>query len=49
MLSSDECLMLDGKLTDPYTGAAFTAKTSSINDLSIDHVVPLSDCWQKGA
>ncbi len=49
LLAADRCIVLGGKLNDPYTGAAFTAKTTSLDELDIDHVVPLSDAWQKGS
>lgn len=45
------CIVMSGVLNDPYTGKAITftrgAKTSSA--VQIDHVVALSDAWQKGA
>jgi hypothetical protein len=47
----DECKVVSGKLDDPYTGQTVTfargAATSS--EVQIDHVVALSDAWQKGA
>jgi len=49
LLAADVCIVLGGRLNDPYTGAAITAKTTSVDDLEADHVVPLSDAWQKGA
>jgi len=49
LLAADVCVVLGGRLNDPYTGAAITAKTTSIDDLEADHVVALSDAWQKGA
>lgn len=48
---NDKCEVVSGVLNDPYTGRqiAFVrgAKTSSL--VQIDHVVALSDAWQKGA
>lgn len=45
------CVVLSGQLHDPYTGTAISfvrgAKTSQA--VQIDHVVALSDAWQKGA
>lgn len=45
------CIVMSGVLNDPYTGKAITftrgAKTSAA--VQIDHVVALSDAWQKGA
>ena len=49
ILATDDCTVIGGKLNDPYTGAAFTAKTTSVDDLEADHIVPASDAWQKGA
>ena len=45
------CTVITGKLADPYTGKTIDfkrgKKTSSA--VQIDHVVALSDAWQKGA
>lgn len=45
------CIVLSGLLQDPYTGKTINfvrgVKTSS--KVQIDHVVSLSDAWQKGA
>lgn len=45
------CVVLTGKLRDPYGGALINfrrgVRTSSV--VQIDHVVALSDAWQKGA
>jgi hypothetical protein len=48
---SDECVVLSGVLQDPYTGReiAFLRGGSTSGDVQIDHVVALSDAWQKGA
>jgi len=45
------CLVLSGTLHDPYTGAtiAFVRGQSTSAKVQIDHVVALSDAWQKGA
>jgi hypothetical protein len=46
-----DCVVLAGTLADPYTGATIDFvrgnKTSTL--VQIDHVVALSDAWQKGA
>lgn len=46
---NDECIVASGVLNDPYTGETiqFTKEDSSI--VQIDHVIALSDAWQKGA
>jgi hypothetical protein len=45
------CLVLSGTLRDPYSGTTidFTRGQSTSAKVQIDHVVPLSDAWQKGA
>jgi hypothetical protein len=45
------CLVLKGTLHDPYTGRtiAFVRGQGTSNAVQIDHVVALSDAWQKGA
>ena len=46
----DECRVQKGILNDPYTGTVilFERGTNS-SAVQIDHVVALSDAWQKGA
>lgn len=50
-LKYDGCVVLKGVLRDPYTAKTINfvrgVKTSS--KVQIDHVVALSDAWQKGA
>ena len=48
---SDNCKVLSGTLHDPYTGKtiSFIRGASTSDDVQIDHVVALSDAWQKGA
>jgi len=50
-LDDDGCTVLSGVLNDPYTGKIINfirgVGTSSV--VQIDHVVALSDAWQKGA
>ncbi|WP_270887488.1 GmrSD restriction endonuclease domain-containing protein [Pedococcus sp. 5OH_020] len=45
------CLVLRGTLHDPYTGRtiAFVRGPGTSTAVQIDHVVALSDAWQKGA
>ncbi len=45
------CLVLTGTLDDPYTGTriAFVRGRGTSNAVQVDHVVALSDAWQKGA
>jgi len=46
-----ECNVTSGTLNDPYTGTViqFTRGSDTSNAVQIDHVVALSDAWQKGA
>lgn len=45
------CTILKGVLVDPYSGRTiyFTRGVGTSNAVQIDHVVALSDAWQKGA
>jgi len=45
------CVVLSGVLNDPYTGTTidFVRGPTSSEAVQIDHIVPLSDAWQKGA
>jgi hypothetical protein len=47
----DNCNVTSGTLQDPYSGKQikFVRGKSSSADVQIDHVVALSDAWQKGA
>lgn len=49
--SDSYCIIETGVLEDPFTGQviAFTRGVTSSLDVQIDHVVSLSDAWQKGA
>ncbi|WP_087874456.1 HNH endonuclease family protein [Arthrobacter globiformis] len=46
-----DCIVLTGSLADPYTATtiAFTRGNKTSSAVQIDHVVALSDAWQKGA
>ena len=46
-----DCVVLSGILNDPYTATLinFLRGTSTSPAVQIDHVVALSDAWQKGA
>ena len=45
------CKVLRGRLLDPYTGKdlVFDVEGGATRAVEIDHVVALSDAWQKGA
>ncbi|EHI11417.1 HNH endonuclease family protein [Mycolicibacterium thermoresistibile] len=48
---SNGCAVLSGTLHDPYTGTTieFRRGRDTSAEVQIDHVVALSDAWQKGA
>jgi hypothetical protein len=46
---SGSCKVLSGVLDDPYTGAAISFVYGGASEVDIDHLVSLSDAWQKGA
>jgi hypothetical protein len=48
---TDDCVVLSGVLNDPYTAALvnFLRGNATSAAVQIDHVVALSDAWQKGA
>lgn len=47
----NSCIVLSGTLNDPYSGKLirFQRGQGTSDDVQIDHVVALSDAWQKGA
>lgn len=49
--SDSSCLIATGVLLDPYTGQTinFVRGVGTSSEVQIDHVVALSDAWQKGA
>jgi Protein of unknown function (DUF1524)/Excalibur calcium-binding domain len=46
-----DCVVLTGTLSGPYSGGtiAFVRGQTTSDDVHIDHVVAVSDAWQKGA
>lgn len=50
-LNEDDCRVMNGTLNDPYTGKTivFQRGPTSSQAVQIDHVVAVSDAWQKGA
>lgn len=50
-LADDKCTVTAGEFNEPYTGEHMTLenKTDFSKKIQIDHVVALSDAWQKGA
>jgi len=51
VLADDGCTVTAGEFDEPYTGShlVFHQKSDLSKGLQIDHVVALSDAWQKGA
>lgn len=49
--TESDCKVVTGTLNDPYTGKTirFQRGPDTSDDVQIDHVVALSDAWQKGA
>jgi len=49
--SDSSCVIATGVLLDPYTGQTinFVRGVGTSNEVQIDHVVAVSDAWQKGA
>ncbi len=46
---ADTCRVLSGTLADPYTGRSIRFVYGGVSEVDVDHVVALSDAWQKGA
>jgi Protein of unknown function (DUF1524)/Excalibur calcium-binding domain len=48
---TNDCVVVAGTLDDPYSGRTieFRRGEETSDDVQIDHVVALSDAWQKGA
>jgi hypothetical protein len=44
-----DCVVVAGTVTDPYTGRVLTFAKARAWEVQVDHVVALSDAWQKGA
>lgn len=51
VVTNEKCHVLSGVLHDPYTGKViqFQRGADTSDEVQIDHVVALSDAWQKGA
>ena len=43
------CVVLSGRLADPYTSSTIDYARGGASEVDIDHVVALGDAWQKGA
>lgn len=50
-LAADGCTVVAGEFDEPYTGQhmVFKEKAEFSKKIQIDHIVALSDAWQKGA
>ena len=51
VLGKDNCTVVSGRFYEPYTGTEmeFKEKSEISKGIQIDHIVALSDAWQKGA
>lgn len=51
VLADDNCTVIGGKFIEPYIGEEkeFSDKNQISKGIQIDHIVALSDAWQKGA
>lgn len=51
VLADDQCVVVKGEYVEPYTGQtlSFMSREEFSRGVQIDHVVALSDAWQKGA
>ena len=51
--TTDGCKVASGDFTDPYSGESFHVScrvgSGCVSSFDVDHSVPLSDAWQKGA
>jgi hypothetical protein len=47
--AGSDCVVIAGVLHDPYTGRDVTFAKENASAVQIDHVVALSDSWQKGS
>jgi Excalibur calcium-binding domain/Protein of unknown function (DUF1524) len=47
--ATNHCIVVSGRLADPYTSTTINYVRGSGAGVDIDHVVALSDAWQKGA
>ena len=43
------CVVVEGVLDDPYTGATVTFVKADAAEVPVDHVVPLAAAWAQGA
>jgi uncharacterized protein DUF1524 len=46
---SARCIVVRGRLADPYTAATIAYVRGGASEVDVDHVVSLGDAWQKGA
>ncbi|MFW7415756.1 GmrSD restriction endonuclease domain-containing protein [Demequina sp. SO4-18] len=46
---SGECKVLEGSLADPFTDSTVRFVRGGASEVDVDHLVALSDAWQKGA
>lgn len=44
-----QCVVMSGKLLDPYTGRVISFSKAAASKVQIDHIYPLSRAWDLGA
>jgi hypothetical protein len=44
-----QCVVMSGKLLDPYTGRTINFRKAAASKVQIDHIYPLSRAWDLGA
>ena len=49
LVMSGSCKVMAGTLKDPYTAQSIRFVRGGPSEVDVDHMVPLSDAWQKGA
>ncbi|WP_234989169.1 HNH endonuclease family protein [Demequina sp. NBRC 110052] len=49
LVMDGDCVVLSGTLDDPFTGELIVFERGGASEVDIDHLVALSDAWQKGA
>jgi hypothetical protein len=49
VIKRGRCVVMSGRLIDPYTGRAVTFSKAKASAVQIDHVVALAEAWRSGA
>lgn len=46
---TNECVVVAGRLRDPYTGQLIEFRKTTAHDVGVDHLIPLARAWDLGA